>query len=158
MFRRLVTGSGVLVVTLGCGPDAQTFDTSVLVKRGRSLDQAPNGESSVFEVAIRWPSCPGEPQQVLLGGGEFAQCMGKHRDGATVPARVESRRSEHGDFEAVVLEIGGCKREQSEHDEGSYVVVRECETLQLYGAAIGFHCDLLGSEELVVKCPWFRRH
>jgi len=56
-----------------------------------------------------------------------------------------------------VEKVGDCARKRDALDERSYEVVHECQDILVNGVNVGFRCVRKPTQELLNKCPWFRR-
>jgi hypothetical protein len=154
--RALALASFVALIA-GCTPKAQVFQSEVQLGRVEIVHRDAKGKTVTLDVEVEWTQCPGEQREVIRGDATFADCMAKHSAGAKLPVVVDWQREPSGRWDWDILQIGECKRTPEGHDDSSFDMVQECETLKEHDEVVGFRCDRVPHKELLTKCPWFKR-
>ena len=149
---------GIAVVVAGvlaaCSEKPQTYETNVQIARTQVVSE---GATKVIDVELEYSDCPGEQQEIFQGDAAFAQCLAKYKPGDKLPATVVWSKLPDGHYDSEVQKIGDCPRKRDANDDRSYEVVHECKDVVVNGVVVGFHCDRKPTQELLAKCPWFRR-
>lgn len=116
------------------------------------------GAPSVMDLELVFVDCPGKQRNIIRGDKTFAGCAKKYKKGEKVPVEIlMSYRSERGEYRSEIVKVGDCERIVDPKDDASYEVVQKCSDVVINGAVTGVHCDKTRGDELVSKCPWFRR-
>lgn len=148
--------AGVVFGSAHCSRE-KTFTSSVEILRYAPVRTDASGKTIVADVAIRYSDCPGNQQEVVRGGAEFAACMANQKVSSKVPVSLNWYKDKNGYHSWDVTEIAGCKRPPDPNDLGSFETVQECEDVAVHGVVTGFRCKKLPEKQLVAKCPWFQR-
>lgn len=146
-----------LVSLTGCHR-TKHYEASVELDRVRVVKRDETGKPLTVDVDISYRECPGDQDETIRGGFEFAECMAKHKPGDKVKAKIVHRWDKEGHYKWDVVEVAECKRTVDEHDEASYAMVRECEDWSVNGAKVGFQCNVAPQKALLKACPWFKKH
>jgi hypothetical protein len=144
-------------IAIACTPKPQDFDTKVELRRVQVIERDAQGNPLTVDIELEYPDCPGEQQEVFQGGKDLAQCLAKYKIGDKLPAKIHWEHTSEGRFDSEVTHVGDCERKRDAADERSYEVVQVCEDIVANGVKVGFRCGRKPTQELLTKCPWFRR-
>lgn len=157
MIARVLPLAFFVALTAGCSEKTHVFNSEVQLGRVEVVHRDPQGKTATLDIEVEWTQCPGEQREVIRGDAAFAECMAKHATGAKLPVVVDWQKEASGRWDWDILQIGDCKRTPEGHDDSSFDMVQECETLKEHGEAVGFLCNRVPHKELLAKCPWFKR-
>lgn len=157
LHRSLALAASALLVA-ACSEQPKRYASEVQIGRIDVVHRDAKQKPVTMDVEVEWTQCPGEQREVVRGDAAFAECMQKHPLGAKLPVVVDWQREPNGRYDWDILEIGGCKRVPEGHDDSSFEMVQECETLKEHEEPVGFRCNRVPHKELLAKCPWFRRN
>ncbi len=159
--RRLISfvaplvGSIVIVaLTPACSQKPQHFDTNVELAR---VEVVKTAGGRWVDVELEYSDCPGEQREIFQADSAFADCLSKYKPGEKVAASIVWSQEADGHFDSEVEKVGDCSRKRDALDERSYEVVHECQDILVNGVNVGFRCVRKPTQELLTKCPWFRR-
>ena len=158
MLFRILSLAALTLAAGGCAEKTRTFSSEVQLARIDVVHRGDGGRVLTLDVEVEWTTCPGEQREVVRGDAAFAACIEKHAVGEKLPVTVDWQREPNGRYDWDILEIAGCKRTPEGHDDSSFEMVQECETLKEHEEAVGFRCNRVAKKELLAKCPWFRRN
>jgi hypothetical protein len=130
------------------------FDTNVELAR---VEVVKTGGGRWVDVELEYSDCPGEQREIFQADSAFADCLAKYKPGEKVPASIVWSQEADGHFDSEVEKVGDCARKRDALDERSYEVVHECQDIVVNGVNVGFRCVRKPTQELLGKCPWFRR-
>lgn len=138
--------------------DPKTFDATIEIVQVQRFGSEAKG-TSVMDLELRYPDCPGEARRVIRTDKKFAECIGKPKAGDKLPAKIRSAwSSERGAWRSEVTKIGDCDLKVDPKEEANYETVQVCTDIASTGATVGVHCDRTRPKELIAKCPWLRRN
>ena len=144
----------VVALTPACSQKPQHFDTNVELAR---VEVVKTGGGRWVDVELEYSDCPGEQREIFQADSAFADCLAKYKPGEKVPASIVWSQEADGHFDSEVEKVGDCARKRDALDERSYEVVHECQDIVVNGVNVGFRCVRKPTQELLSKCPWFRR-
>jgi hypothetical protein len=130
------------------------FDTNVELAR---VEVVKTGGGRWVDVELEYSDCPGEQREIFQADSAFADCLAKYKPGEKVPASIVWSQEADGHFDSEVEKVGDCARKRDALDERSYEVVHECQDIVVNGVNVGFRCVRKPTQDLLCKCPWFRR-
>ena len=140
-----------------CAPRAQIHQTRVELRRTAIVQRDAKGAPLAIDVEIEYPDCPGDQEESFQEDAAFAQCLSKYKPGDKLPATIAWEPVEYGHYDSEVEKLGDCDRKRDVDEARSYEVVEECEDIVVNGLKVGFRCNRKPTQELLQKCPWFRR-
>jgi len=156
----LIAAPLLIVVSLPSCHRPKQYETNVEIKRIAAVQAHEPGAASSMDVEVSFLECPGDQIEVVRGGVEFAKCIQSKqtREGGRVGVKVMHRWDPEGHYEHDIVEVNGCARPFDPNDQDSFKIIRECSDWVVNGVPVGFQCQYAEKEQLVKKCPWFRRH
>ena len=155
---RLTLVPVVVLFACGCHSGNKSYQSRVEMTRFDVVHRDDAGTPLTGDIELEWTDCPGEQREITRGNQAFVECMAKYKPGDQLPVQVDwgwDAPSEQYDWD--ITKVGDCTRPPEAHDEASFDMVQECETLKEQGVPVGFHCSRVPKHELLEKCPWFRR-
>lgn len=149
--------SGVLVLASGCDKPV-TYSTTVEVMQVQRFGQDPRTGAGITDLELKFIDCPGDARDIVRGDKTFGQCGVKFKKGDKIKADVVARYSaERGQYRSQIVRLDDCPVNLDPKEEANYEMVQDCKDLVVSGVTVGVHCDRTRNDELVAKCPWFRR-
>ncbi len=133
------------------------YETTVEITRVSTVRTDEAKKPLVLDVEVAYSECPGGQLEVVRGGADFASCAQKLKVGDKVKVGIDHEWTEEGHYKWTVRTLGECSRVADPNDEASYALVRECDDWTVNGARVGFQCRYIPEQNLVDKCPWFKR-
>jgi hypothetical protein len=133
------------------------YEATVEVTRIAPIRKDETGKPLTLDFEVAYTECPGTQMEVVRGGAEFAACVSKFKVGEKVKVAIDHEWAPEGVYKWVVRKVGDCERVPDPNDEASYALVRECDDWVVNGSRVGFQCKYSPEQNLVDKCPWFRR-
>jgi hypothetical protein len=156
VFRRLAAGAMVLALVTACHR-TKHYETTVEVTRVSTVRKDDAGKALTLDFEVSYKECPGTQMEVVRGGAEFAACVSKYKVGDKVKVGIDHEWAAEGHYKWTIRTVGDCTRVPDPSDEASYAMVRECDDWQVNGQRVGFQCKYIPEQNLVDKCPWFKR-
>lgn len=133
------------------------YEANVEVTRMGVVRKDDDGKTLTLDLEMTYVECPGSQVEVLRGDAAFAACASKYKVGDKLKVSIDHDWAPEGHYKWIVRKIGDCDRVQDPNDEASYAMVRECDDWLVNGTRVGFQCKYIPEQQLVDKCPWFRR-
>lgn len=133
------------------------YEANVEVTRMGVVRKDDDGKTLTLDLEMSYVECPGSQVEVLRGDAAFAACASKYKVGDKLKVSIDHDWAPEGHYKWTVRKIGDCDRVQDPNDEASYAMVRECDDWLVNGTRVGFQCKYIPEQQLVDKCPWFRR-
>jgi len=116
------------------------------------------GGPSILDLDLLFTECPGAQRKIIRGDKAFAGCAKKIAKGDKLEVELlTTYKADRGEYRSEIVKVGECERKVDPKDDASYEVVQQCTDVTIHGIVTGVHCDRTRSDELVAKCPWFRR-
>lgn len=148
----------VLLITLSCKKKEQVYQTNLDIKFIKVIKKDKEKKPLVLDVEVTYPDCPGIQIEIIRGNQEFASCMlEKYKVGDKVNGEIRWGWESLGYYKWHIEKVGDCNRWVDPKDEFSYEMIEECDDFIIYGIKEGFLCKRIPTDELIEKCPWFRR-
>lgn len=154
--RALALGAIAVASTAACHRPKH-YDTDVEVTRVSVVRKDDAGKPLTLDLEVAYSECPGNQIEVIRGGPDFAACAGKYKVGDKVRIGIDHEWGSEGHYKWTVRKVGDCTRVADPNDEASYAMVRECDDWTVNGSKVGFQCKYVPEQNLVDKCPWFKR-
>ncbi|MBX3206157.1 MAG: hypothetical protein KF764_13890 [Labilithrix sp.] len=133
------------------------YETTVEITRVSAVRKDEANKPLVLDLEVSYSECPGGQLEVVRGGLEFAPCASKFKVGDKVKVGIDHEWSDEGHYKWTIRTVGDCPRVHDPNDEASYALVRECSDWSVNGSRVGFQCKYIPEQNLVDKCPWFKR-
>lgn len=141
----------------GCSKPSR-HETEVEVLQTELFGEADKAAPALMDLDLLFVECPGGPRKIIRGDTKFATCAKKYKKGDKIPAEILlTWRGDKGSYRSDVVKLGDCERRLDPKDDASYDQVQQCTDVVVNGVVTGVRCDRTRSDELVAKCPWFKR-
>lgn len=154
--RAILIGLGLAAASLGACSKPTRYTSTVEVVQTQTFGNS--SAPAVMDLEVVFVDCPGTQRKLIRGDKVFAACARKLAKGDKVPVEIAmTYRSDRGEYRNDIVKIGGCERTIDPQDEASYESVQQCTDVVVNGIVSGVRCDRTRGDDLIAKCPWFRR-